>query len=96
MFTDKSDLFTMPTLCAAFQKGADKKQEIITKKYGWIYSNVMLSVSRKIFASLQDRKLGEKDGEGVCPVKQKLEHDKLLLYRESTNVHEDLEKARMC
>lgn len=85
----------MPTLCAAFQKGADKKQEIITKKYRWIYSNVMLSVTRKIFASLQDRKLGEKDGEGMCPVKQKLEQEKLL-YRESTNVHEGLEKARMC
>lgn len=86
----------MPTLCAAFQEGADKKQEIITKKYGWIYSNVMLSITRKIFASLRDRKLGEKDGEGMCPVKQKLEQEKLLLYRESTNVHEDLVKARMC
>lgn len=56
---------------------------------------MMLSITRKIIASLQDRKLGERDGRSICPVKQKLEQEEMI-NRESTKVHEDHEKARMC
>jgi len=42
---------------------------------------VLLSITRKMFASLQDRKLGEKDGKGVRPAKQKLEQEEMI-YRQ--------------
>lgn len=65
----------MPTLCC-IPKEADKKQEIIIKKMcWWIYSYVILSITSKIFSSLQDRKLGEWGEDNICPVKQNLEQE---------------------
>lgn len=54
----------------------------------WIYSCVMLSITSKIFSSLQDRKLEERGENNICPAKQNLEQEEIV-YRESTNVYKD-------
>lgn len=73
MFPDKKKkkrlIYCAHSVCCV-PKGADKKQKII-HRYRWIYSNVMLYIMRKIFLSLQERKLKERDENIMYPAKQK-------------------------